>query len=122
MLPGIGFIWEINSQWTASLLPPRVRIAYSPSSDWRFSLEAYPDGGFWSVETADGEQASLERKALRTGVRVERKIADNSWAYVSGGWAFGREIRIEEENGGRVPFESDVDDGAYLAVGLTFGF
>lgn len=58
----------------------------------------------------------------RAGARIERKIANDGWAYVGGGWAFGRELRIEEEDSGRLLLESDVDGGAFFAVGLSFGF
>lgn len=122
LFPGIGFLWQVTDDWSVSLLPPRLRIAYTPNDSWRFALEAYPDGGGWSVESEDGQQALLERKSLRAGLRIERKIGDKSWAYLGAGWAFGREYRLEDENTGRLLFESDADDGAYLALGFNFGF
>lgn len=122
IFPGVGFIWNLSERWTMSLLPPRARLSYAPNDSWRFAIEGYPDGGGWSVEAANGEQAGLERKAWRTGVRIERKIADDGWVYVGGGWAFGRELRLEEEGSGRLLLESDVDGGAFFSVGLSFGF
>lgn len=122
VFPGVGFIWDVSERWTMSLLPPRARLSYAPNDSWRFAIEGYPDGGGWSVEAANGEQAGLERKAWRAGARIERKIANDGWAYVGGGWAFGRELRIEEEDSGRLLLESDVDGGAFFAVGLSFGF
>lgn len=122
IFPGVGFIWDISKRWTMSLLPPRARLSYAPNESWRFALEGYPDGGGWSVEAANGKQSSLERKAWRAGARIERKITDDGWAYVGGGWAFGRELRLEDEDSGRLLFESDVDGGAFFAVGLSFGF
>jgi hypothetical protein len=122
IFPGVGFIWDISQRWTMSLLPPRARLSFAPNDSWRFAIEGYPDGGGWSVEAANGQQASLERKAWRAGARIEHKIANDGWAYVGGGWAFGRELRLEEEGSGRLLLESDVDGGAFVAVGVSFGF
>jgi hypothetical protein len=122
LFPGIGFLWKVSPQWTVNLTPPRLRISYTPTDAWRFVAEAYPDGGAWSVEASNGEQASLERKALRTGVRIERKITENGFAYLGGGWAMGRELRLEEENSGRLLYESDASNGAYFSAGMNFQF
>lgn len=122
LFPGIGFLWKISPQWTVNLTPPRLRISYAPTDDWRFVAEAYPDGGSWSVEASNGEQASLERKTLRAGVRVERKITEKGFAYLGGGWAMGRELRLEEEDSGRLLYESDASNGAYFSAGLNFQF
>jgi hypothetical protein len=122
LFPGVGFVWNIADKWTASLLPPRVQLAYAPTENWRIALEGYPDGDSWSVESATGEQSSLERKALRAGLRVERRITENGWIFAGAGWAFGRELRLEGEDSGRVSYESDVDDGAYFSLGISLGF
>lgn len=122
LFPGVGFVWKVADKWTASLLPPRLQVAYAPNDDWRFALEGYPDGDSWSVESATGEQSSLERKALRAGVRIERRVSENGWLFAGAGWAFGRELRLEGEESGRVSYESDADDGAYLSLGISVGF
>ncbi|CAN5770779.1 hypothetical protein BH11VER1_BH11VER1_10500 [soil metagenome] len=122
LFPGIGFLWKISPEWTVNLTPPRLRISYAPGDLWRFVAEAYPDGGSWSVEASNGEQASLQRKTLRTGVRVERRITETGFAYLGGGWAMGRELRLEAQSSGKLLYESDAANGAYFSAGLNFQF
>lgn len=116
-----GFIWTPARQWSASLIGPRLRIAFAPSEKWRIALEAKPDGGRWSVRTTDDEQAYLDRSTARAGLRVERRFAENGWLFAGGGWTFSRELRAED-GGGQELFDSDVDDGIYFSTGLTWRF
>jgi len=121
LLPAPGFIWMPNRKWTLSLIPPRLRIAYLPSSDWRIAAEAFPDGGSWSITTQDGESAFLDRGGVRLGLRVERRVIGNGWLWVGGGWMVGRELIVEAEGGRRV-FESDAESGAYVGTGCAWRF
>lgn len=121
LLPAPGFIWTPSEKWTLSLIPPRLRIAYAPSSDWRIAAEAFPDGGSWSITTRDDQSAFLDRSGVRLGLRVERRVIGNGWLFVSGGWMVARQLIIEGTNGQKL-FESDADGGAYFGAGFAWRF
>jgi hypothetical protein len=121
LLPAPGFIWTPSRKWTLSLIPPRLRIAYAPSSDWRIAAEAFPDGGSWSITTLDNQSAFLDRGGVRLGLRVERRVIGNGWLWVGGGWMVGRELIVEDTQGRRL-FESDADSGAYVGTGFAWRF
>jgi hypothetical protein len=122
LFPGLGFMWKVSENWTASLIPPRLRLTYQINDLWSVSAEAYPDGGAWSAESFEGDPALVERKAFRAGVRVERQLGESGSFHFGMGSALGRELRIENENTGRLLFESDIDDGLYFSTGLAFRF
>ena len=122
LLPGPGFIWTPSEQWSLSLIPPRLRIAYAPSKDWRVAVEAFPNGGRWSVRTLDGQDAFLDRGGARAGLRVERRIVgENGWLHIGAGWIFSRDLSLESATG-RSLFASDADGGAYFASGFAWRF
>lgn len=116
-----GFIWSPSKQWSASLIGPRLRVAFAPTEDWRIAIEAMPDGGRWSVRTDDGDQAYLDRRTARAGLRLERRFAKNGWIFAGGGWTFSRELNVEDDDGQKL-FSSDVDNGAYFNAGLSWRF
>jgi hypothetical protein len=122
LFPSLGFIWKLDDAWTASLIPPRLRLSYALSDRWTFSVEAFPDGDSWSAETLDDSQASVERKNFHAGFRLERRIGESGACHLGAGWALGRELRAEREDNGRLLFESDVDDGLYVSTGFSFSF
>lgn len=122
LLPGPGFIWTPSEKWNLSLIPPRLRIAYAPSSDWRVALEAFPNGGRWSVRTLDGQDAFLDRSGARAGLRIERRvIGENGWLHLGAGWVFSRDLTLESERRG-ILFESDADSGAFISTGFSWRF
>ena len=121
LLPAPGFLWTPNDHWTFSLIPPRLRIAYSPNRNWRFAAEAFPDGGRWSITTQNGQDAFLDRSGARAGLRVERRVFGNGWLYVGGGLMFGRELEVET-TGGTNLFRSDADTGAWFGTGFAWQF
>lgn len=121
LLPAPGFIWTPSDKWTLSLIPPRLRIAYSPNENWRIAAEAFPDGGSWSITTQEGQSAFLDRSGVRMGLRVERRVSGNGWLYLGGGWMVGRELVVEDTKGQRL-FESDADSGAYINTGFAWRF
>jgi hypothetical protein len=122
VFPGPGFIWKVTDAWTASLIPPRLRVSYAFNDLWSLSAEAYPDGGTWSAESVDGDQATVERKNFRTGLRLERRLGEKGAIHIGAGWALGRELRAEREDNGSLLFESDVDDGLYISTGFSYSF
>ena len=121
LLGAPGFVWTPSEEWAASLIGPRFRVAYAPSSDWRIALEAKPDGGRWSIDTPEGSEAYLDRGAARAGLRIERRISAQGWLHFGAGWMFARELRVESSSG-RELYDSDVDDGLYIATGLSWRF
>ena len=38
LYPGVGFLWNPNDQWSATLLPPFASVSYRFGDDWIFSL------------------------------------------------------------------------------------
>ena len=121
LIPSPGFIWEINDRWNFSVIPPRVRLAYTPIENWRLVAEAFPNGNRWSVTTLDGEAAYLDRSGFRAGLRIERRVIGDAWLQVSGGIVFARELAMETE-GGRILFESDADPTPYISTGFFWRF
>lgn len=121
LIPAPGFIWTPNSQWAISLIPPRLRIAYAPNKDWRLAVEAFPDGGRWSVSTLDGGEAFLDRSGARAGFRLERRCFDKAWLFLGVGAVFSRDLTLET-SGGQALFESDADTGLYVAGGFVWTF
>ena len=122
LLPGPGFIWTPSEKWSLSLIPPRLRIAYAPDGDWRVALEAFPNGGRWSVRTLDGQDAFLDRSGARAGLRIERRvIGKNGWLHLGAGWVFSRDLTLESEDGS-VLFESDADSGVFVSTGFSWKF
>ena len=116
-----GFIWAPSEEWTASLIGPRLRIAYAPSSNWRIAAEAYPDGGRWNIQTADGQDAFLDRSGARLGLRVERRLFGNGWLFLGGGYMVSRDFEVESVGGDRL-YSSDADSGAFFNTGFTWRF
>lgn len=122
LLPGPGFIWTPSEKWSLRLIPPRLRIAYAPAADWRVALEAFPNGGRWSVRTLDGQAAFLDRSGARAGLRIERRvIGENGWLHVGAGWVFSRDLTLESE-GGKVLFDSGANGGAFVSTGFSWRF
>ncbi len=121
LLPAPGFVWTPNDEWTLSLIPPRLRIAYAPNRDWRIAAEAFPDGGRWSITTQAGQDAFIDRGGARLGLRVERRVLDNGWMYVGGGWMVARDLQVETTAGTPV-FNSDADAGAWFGAGFAWRF
>ena len=114
-------MWTPNDEWTLSLIPPRLRIAYAPNRDWRIAAEAFPDGGRWSITTQAGQDAFIDRGGARLGLRVERRVLDNGWMYVGGGWMVARDLQVETTAGTPV-FNSDADAGAWFGAGFAWRF
>lgn len=121
LIPAPGFMWQISKKWTASLIPPRLRIAYAPTEDWRIIAEAFPNGGRWSVTTLTGEEAYLDRSGARAGLRIERRVIGNAWFQLSGGLVFARDLVLESD-AGKVLFESDADPSPYVSAGFLWRF
>ena len=121
LLPAPGFIWQLSKKWNISLIPPRLRLAYAPSEDWRIIAEAFPNGGRWSVTTLQGEETFLDRSGTRAGLRIERRVVSNAWLQLSGGMVFARDLVLEND-GGRVLFESDAEATPYLSAGFLWRF
>lgn len=121
LIPAPGFMWQISKKWNASLIPPRLRIAYAPTEDWRIIAEAFPNGGRWSVTTLTGEAAYLDRSGARAGLRIERRVVGNAWFQLSGGLVFARDLVLESD-AGKVLFESDADPSPYLSAGFLWRF
>jgi hypothetical protein len=121
LIPAPGFMWAISDKWTFSLIPPRLRLAYAPTENWRLIAEAFPNGGRWSVTTLDGQEAYLDRSGVRAGLRIERRVIGNAWFQLSGGIVFARDLALETE-AGRVLFESDADPTPYLSTGFLWRF
>jgi hypothetical protein len=121
LIPAPGFMWSITDKWTFSLIPPRLRLAYAPSEDWRIVAEAFPNGGRWSVTTLDGQEAFLDRSGARAGLRLERRLFGNAWVQLSGGIVFNRDLVLETE-GGQVLFDSEADPSPYLSAGFLWRF
>lgn len=122
LLPGPGFIWTPTEKWSLSLIPPRLRIAYAPAADWRVALEAFPNGGRWSVRTTDGQKAFLDRGGARAGLRIERRvIGENGWLHVGAGWVFSRDLTLEAGDGA-VLFDSRADSGVFVSTGFSWRF
>ena len=121
LIPAPGFMWQISKKWNVSLIPPRLRIAYAPSEDWRIVAEAFPNGGRWSVTTLEGEEAFLDRSGARAGLRIERRVVGNAWLQLSGGMVFARDLVLETD-AGKVLFESDAEATPYLSAGFLWRF
>lgn len=121
LIPAPGFMWQISKKWNVSLIPPRLRIAYAPSEDWRIVAEAFPNGGRWSVTTLEGEEAFLDRSGARAGLRIERRVVGNAWLQLSGGMVFARDLVLETD-AGNVLFESDAEATPYLSAGFLWRF
>jgi opacity protein-like surface antigen len=121
LIPAPGFIWQISKKWNISLIPPRLRLAYAPSDNWRIIAEAFPNGGRWSVTTLQGEQAFLDRSGARAGLRIERRVVGNAWLQLSGGMVFARDLVLEND-AGQVLFESDAETTPYLSAGFLWRF
>ena len=121
LIPAPGFMWQISDQWTFSLIPPRLRLAYAPSENWRLIAEAFPNGGRWSVTTLDGQEAYLDRSGARAGLRIERRVVGNAWFQLSGGLVFARDLVLESD-AGQVLFESDADPTPSLSAGFLWRF
>jgi hypothetical protein len=121
LIPAPGFMWQISKKWNVSLIPPRLRLAYAPSEDWRIVAEAFPNGGRWSVTTLEGEEAFLDRSGARAGLRIERRVVGNAWLQLSGGMVFARDLVLETD-AGKVLFESDAEATPYLSAGFLWRF
>ncbi len=121
VIPVPGFSWRISEQWDAFLVPPWLRITWKPNSDWRFAAEANTDGSRWSVADLNGDDAYLDRRVIRAGLRVERRLIGNGWLYASGGWMFARELSVETSSEQTI-FESDAEAAPYLGAGFVWRF
>ncbi len=121
VLPIPGFSWQISEAWSAFLLPPWLRVTWQASPQWRLAAEVNTDGSRWSVADLNGDDAYLDRRVIRAGLRLERHLVGNGWLYLSGGWMFNRELSVET-SAGRTLFESDAETSPYLGAGFVWRF
>lgn len=121
VIPVGGFSWRISDKWDAFLVPPWLRLTWRAAERWRLAAEVNTDGSRWSVATPQGEDAFLDRRVIRAGLRLERLLVGNGWLYASGGWMFARELSVETSDG-RTLFESDAESAPYLGAGFVWRF
>lgn len=116
-LPYLGASWELSDELTLSAVLPWPSVLYAPDRDtlWRFG--ALPSGASWSLND-DQDEILYTLDSWDLGFSIERRAFGNFWFSVGAGVAGLRSLRLE---GGDLQGASfDVDDSAYLSIGLYF--
>lgn len=116
-LPYLGASWEIDDQLTVSAILPWPAILYAPDRDtlWRFG--AAPSGASWSLNS-DENKISFALDTWKLGLTAERRLSGNFWFAFEVGMAGLRGLRVEEGEWRSASF--DVDESAYLSLGINF--
>lgn len=121
-LPGAGFMWRASAKLSVNVLPPLARVSYDYSEDYKISLFARYDSPTWNVEAdAAGPARDINIREIRAGLRLERRLSDQFWAFIAGGVSFGRRLEVETL-GSTSLRESDIDPGAFVQGGLNLRF
>jgi hypothetical protein len=122
IIPGVGFIWTVNDQWTVSALYPQPRVIYKPDEHCSFYAGGEFVGGSFRVDDAKGRPAKLDRAVVsyseyRAGLGFTYQSGPVSLE-VGGGYAFQREFDFH-----RADRAYRTDEGApYVKVELRTAF
>jgi len=112
-----GVHWAFMPNFNVELTYPSPSLTFSPSDFWSFYIAGSADGDEWSIREA-GEDIDLSLETYRWGIGITRVMDDDSKVDVS----FGQETQrsIEAVEGPVSLVDSDVDDGYYGRITLTF--
>lgn len=122
VFPGVGFMWRATDDLSVSLLPPWASVSYRFGEDWIFSLFGRYDSATWNVESdAAGPARDINIREFRTGLRVERRLANLIWLNLAGGVSLARRMEIETTSSTSLQ-EDDIDPGAFIQAGLNFRY
>lgn len=118
LIPAPGLVWTPNDSFTLHIAPPEPRITYYPTPDWALQLKFLPAGGSWNVDnsTSDIVDQFIFSK-FRLGAGIERRIYKNLWATVWGGANLFQNVEVQDD-GERVLFEEDLDNGYFIYAGF----
>ncbi len=122
VLPVAGFIYKPSRQWSISLTVPRAQVAYAPTSDWIFSLNAYPSGGSWEIQDPGDEDGTAEFNfgSVRANASIDYRLGDGpAWVFVDAGVQFLQNVELVRD--GR-DIDEDAGAAAFFNVGLKLRF
>lgn len=118
--PSIGIVWSPSEEWRIQLTPPLAVVSWKPNNDWRVALTFLPNGGSWQIESRDGVE-QIDLSLWTASLMIERRLMENLYVSVRGGIHLGGDLELRDGSE-RVEFASDLDAGAFAAVGLSWKF
>jgi opacity protein-like surface antigen len=122
VIPGIMFSWRPAPDWELYFYGPMGGISYRVSDDWILSLSGRWNSPEWNVQAdSRGPGRDIELSGLRVGLKLEGRLYDRIWGFVTGGVTILQEMKIEDESG-RDLLDEDIDSAVFVRTGLNFRF
>ncbi len=122
IIPGIALTWRPHPRWEVYLLGPISGIACSINDAWTVSLTARYDSPTWNVEAdSNGPDRDLEVTALRVGLKLEGRLHEHLWGFITVGASLAREMEIETTSD-RSILDDDIEAGPFVRTGLHLHF
>lgn len=117
--PGILFTWRPSPRWETYFFGPRAGISYSINDDWIVSLSGQWTSPDWNVEAdSRGPDRDIEVSGLRAGLKLEGRVSERLWVYLSGGATFFQEVDIRSTSGVEL-LEDDIENSPFVRIGLN---
>lgn len=123
LLPLVGVHWQIDEQWTLSLVPPDPRLIYSPSKGVSFWVGGEITGGSFKTDNREIERkeklsgAVVTYSDYRAGAGVT--LTGEGWLVeLGGGYSFQRKFDFHRAEEGY-----ETDEGApYATASVRLSF
>ncbi len=119
--PGIGVIWRPHEDWLLWLSPPAPSITYRFAEGWRLGAAVWPSGGRWDLDQQESGVAEVDYTTFRAGISLEHDLTKNLTIGLRGGLDLNEELVLRDAGGGAL-LEADLEDGWFLALGVSWGF
>ncbi len=116
--PAFGFSWLVTEKFTVDMRMPRPRLVYRPSETFVADIHAMPSGDRWSIHSG-GKDRELVLENIRTGLGLERRLTDHLWLALDAGVNLDRSYEVKNRGGRRIT-DLDVDNSAYLRLGIVY--
>jgi len=119
---GPGFMWQATDKLQAYLMGPIAGLNYNVNDKWSLSLTARYDSPIWNVEgDALGPERDISINSIQVGLKSEHKLGKYAWGYATVGYAFLREMEIEDLDSNALQTDN-IDSGLFVEAGLTLRF
>ena len=122
VIPGVGLMWNPSPDLAVTILPPLAEINWRFQEDYLLTLFARYASTTWNVNAdSAGPARDITMTSTRVGLRLERHLTERLWAQVSVGYAFGREMQIENLNNTTLQ-RDNIDPAPFVQIGLNLRY
>jgi hypothetical protein len=122
VLPGVAFTWRPNANTEVYLMPPFGGVTYM-AGDWMLGLYGHYDPATYNV-SADEEAPNRDVRLFnfRVGAKVERQLYGFAYAYLAGGYSFGRNLEITRQGTDDHILDENIKAAPYILFGINGRF